>query len=466
VRHAAFVTTLVLAVAAAAQEPPPPPSSDDGALARRVDDLAQQLGAAQARIDRQAAELAALRADVNAQRADAHPTFRVGRFAVTLFGFVQADGVLYSQASADELNPSTGQPLNETRFLIRRARLRADADYGPVAGALELDGNTVSGAVARITNAEVSACWRRCGGDGVPLVMGTMGLLRIPFGFEVQEKDYVRLFLERSNVMRALFPGEYDLGLRAQGGWRWLRYQVAVMNGHPSGDKQFALVDPAASKDVLGRVGVDTRPARVAVAGGLSALWGTGFHRGTPSSKDQLVWRDANGDGQVDITEIQGVVGQPGTPSQTFSRYALGVDARVAVTLPRVGALTVYGELVWATNLDRALVPADRVAAGRDLRELGWYLAATQELGRYAAVGVRYDRYNPDQDAREQVGANLVARDLTFSSLALVLAGAYPPYGRLTLEYDRNTNALGRAANGAPATLGSDVLTLRAQVLF
>ena len=118
---------------------------------------------------------------------------------------MQADGVVYSGASVDELNPSTGAPLNETRFLIRRARLRADADYGFLAGALELDGNTVSGPTARITNVEVSACWPRCReADRPPLVMGTLGLLRIPFGFEVQEKDYVRLFLERSNVARAL----------------------------------------------------------------------------------------------------------------------------------------------------------------------------------------------------------------------------------------------------------------------
>ncbi|MCU1283131.1 MAG: phosphate-selective porin, partial [bacterium] len=319
----------------------------------RVDDLARQLGEAQARLDRQAAELRALRADLDAQK-DAHAAFRVGRFAVALFGFVQADGVVYSSASVDEVNPSTGAPLNETRFLIRRARLRADADYGYIAGSIELDGNTVSGPTARITTVEVSACWPRCAGERPPLVMGTLGLVRIPFGFEVQEKDYVRLFLERSNVARAFFPGEYDLGARVQGGWRRLRWQVAAMNGHPSGDKQLALVDPTASKDFLGRVGADARPhARLTIIGGVSALYGTGFSRGTRSTKDTLVWRDANGDGQVDTTEIVGVVGQPATSSRTFSRNALGGDLRVPIDLPRVGPLTDYGENTWATNHER-----------------------------------------------------------------------------------------------------------------
>ena len=297
--------------------------------------------------------------------------------------------------------------------------------------------------------------------------MATLGLMRIPFGFEVQQKDYTRLFLERSNVMRALFPGEFDLGARLQGGWRWLRWQVAAMNGHPSGDTQFALVSPTQSKDFLGRVGADTTPhARLRIVSGFSALWGTGFHSGTPDTKDQLVWRDTNGDGQVDVTELLGIDGQPGLPSRTFTRYAVGGDLRVVSQLPRLGQLEVYGEIVWATNLDRALMPADPIAAGRPLRELGWYVAATQELGRFASVGVRYDRYDPDADARATVGASIVPRDLTFATLAAVAAVEWRPRARLSLEYDRNTNALGRTASGAPATLGSDVVTVRGQVVF
>ena len=42
--------------------------------------------------------------------------------------------------------------------------------------------------------------------------MGTMGLFKIPFGFEIIQSDRDRLFMERANVMRALFPGEYDAG--------------------------------------------------------------------------------------------------------------------------------------------------------------------------------------------------------------------------------------------------------------
>jgi hypothetical protein len=481
VGRALIVVVLLGAAHAVAEEPR---DARVEALERRVAELERmqhvnEPGDAHATIDARPAPLAPLASPIETgiplgtASREATPLapfaspmlIKLGGFRLVLSGFVQADGVLYNQASVDEVNPATGVPLNQTRFLIRRAHLRTDLDYGVVSGALELEASTVQGANVRLFAAEVSLRWPTA--TTVPYAMATIGLFRIPFGFENQERDYVRLFMERSSIIRALFPGENDLGVRVQGGWRAFRYQLAAMNGHPVAEQQYALLDPTRSKDFLGRLGVDTPlTRRVQAEVGLSALWGTGFHTGTPATKNGIAWNDSNGNGQVDPTEIIGIAGQPAVPSQTFTRYALGGDVRLVVAVPRLGALQLYGELVWATNLDRGLLPADPVGVGRDLRELGWYVGATQALTRWAALGIRYDRYDPDADAREQAGANLVARDRTFTTLAVVVAALYRQYGRVTLEYDHNTNGLLRDASGAPATLGSDVLTLRAQVVF
>jgi hypothetical protein len=388
------------------------------------------------------------------------------RFNFNLSGFIQADAVAYSQASADEIDFSTGQPLNETRFYLRRARLGISADYRIVSAYLEFDANTFQGPVARISAGDVTIKWPTKNPDTLPYLSGSLGLLRIPFGFEVQEFDFVRLFLERSNMAKAFFPGEFDLGVRAQGAYRILRVQLAVMNGHPSGDKQFALRDPTRSKDVVGRAGVDVRVGRMRLTGGLSALWGTGFSPGSGPTKNGLQWNDTNNDGQVSGSEITGLPGQPAIASQTFTRWAVGADLRVTVEVPKIGELALYGECTFASNLDRGLMPADPIGAGRELRELGWYLAATQQLTRWAAIGVRYDRYDPDADATQQIAARLVPRDRTFSTVSIVAAGMYAPYARLSLEYDHNQNALGRTASGAPTSLGSDVITIRGQVVY
>ncbi len=201
------------------------------------------------------------------------------------------------------------------------------------------------------------------------------------------------------------------------------------------------------------------------LAAGVSADTGSGFHEGSGTSKDRLVWRDDNGDGIVQSTEVQVIAGSSATPSEQFHRFALGADARVGIRFGEHARFELRAELIRASNMDRALEPADPIGAGHDLRELGWYLGATQELTAWGLVGVRYDRYDPDQDAREQEPVQVVPRDRSYSTLSLLAMLRYAE-ARLTLQYDRNKNALGRAENGAPTSLASDVLTLRAQLRF
>ena len=104
-----------------------------------------------------------------------------------------------------------------------------------------------------------------------------------------------------------------------------------------------------------------------------------------------------------------------------------------------------YGELVYATNLDRASFVADPVAAARDLRELGFYVGADAGADPWAAIGVRYDRYDPDRDANDLRGGVQVPRDSSYSTLVGRRGAALSPAtAGCILEYDHNTNALGR----------------------
>ena len=387
-------------------------------------------------------------------------------FAVRINGFVQVDAVLFRQDSEDQLDGATGQPLNETRFVIRRARLRAEADAKYVGARLEIDGNTVAGTQVRLLGAEAWTQWPASQGQ-TPYLGASVGLFKIPFGREVQQYDPDRLFLERSSVVKALFPGEYDLGVRMYGGWRLLRYSVAAMNGEPSGEQAFAARDPNRSKDLVLRLGIDTDVMKVVkIRAGLSGVYGTGFSPGSLASKDVLSWRDDNDDGQVQLSEIQVILGRAATPSANFSRDALGVDAELTVKIPRIGALQISGELLWARNLDRGLLPADPIASGRDLRELGYYLGVTQSISSYARIGIRYDYYDPDADRQEQRAALRVPVSTAFSTLAVTAAVQHPRYGRLALEYNNNHNSLGRSASGIPTTLGRDSVVARAQVAF
>jgi hypothetical protein len=384
--------------------------------------------------------------------------------------------------------------LNEDRFVLRRARLRAERDYGLLHGVFEIDANTVNGPQVRPINVEASIKWppekayartpwaydptspalagappsgteTEVAKQG-PWFMVTAGLFRTPFGFDVQELDFQRPWLERATVSYALFPESFDLGVRLAGGFSFLRYELGIMNGDPIGERTFPGRDPNKSKDLVFRIGGATEVAKgIHFEAGASGLTGRGFSAGQPATKDVIQWEDSNDDGVVDASEIHISAGSPATPSQGFKRFAVGADARAGIVIAPLGELALRAEIVRAENLDRGLFMSDPIAATRDLRQFGWYAGLSQEVTRWAMVGVRYDRYNPDADAREQTPFAIVPRDPSMSTWSFT-AVARASIARLIAQYDHRTNSLGRDASGAPAKLADDSFTLRAEARF
>ena len=399
------------------------------------------------------------------RRAETAPPVTTVRTGLSLNGFLQAD-VAIRQSAQDQLN-TAGAPLNSDRFNIRRARIRAALDREYIAGAVEFDGNTTNGPTARVLDAEASLRWPAASATDLPLLMATIGAFKIPFGFEVGQSDRDRLFLERSTAERAFFPGEYDLGARLQGGWRFARYQFAVMNGEPAGESAgFPGRDPNHQKDFVGRVGVDTSIVeRLGISAGVSALSGEGFHPGSAATKPSIQWTDQNQDGIFQSSEVTFKAGAAAKPSANFSRQAVGFDLRLVGHLLPLGETTAYGEFYLAKNLDRAILPADPLAGGRDSNEVGGYVGFTQEILRHGIVGFRYDYYNPDRDSTDTQKAVTVPQSFIYQTFAFT-AALQAPAGRLIVEYDVNTNHLGRDVNGLPTNLKDNAVSLRGEVKF
>jgi hypothetical protein len=462
--------------------PPPAPPPPPPATAASVEEVKGDLTTTDASVEALKADLGKLTEDLAAERAarsaaearieelarsiqNAPPLVGASRLGLSLSGFLQADLPL-RQSSQDEINGTSNDLLNQNRFSLRRARLKVGLSRTYVEGAFELDASTVSGPALRPVNAEVSL--KLPGAPGAPpLVMATVGLFKTPFGFEIIESDRDRQFMERSTAEQALFPGEYDLGLRLSGGWRFLRYALGVMNGEPLGERTLPGRDPNQAKDLVGRVGIDVGVTEaLSVRGGFSALSGTGFHRGSPATKDVIQWRDLNNNRLIDNGELVVVPGASPTASFNFDRHALGADLGASLVWPGLGRTTLYGELYLAQNLDRALLPYDPSSpTAPSARELGWYLALLQELGPHFVVGARFDSYDPDRDASETQVGKLVTRNRAFNTLALN-AALVSPHARLMFEYDRNRNHMGRDLQGRPTNLRDDAFILRGQVSF
>jgi hypothetical protein len=381
---------------------------------------------------------------------------------ISTYAYVQSQYETH-QDSQSQLSAS-GTSLEKDRFSIRRARAALIGEWEFAAMVLELDANTTNGPQVDLRKAEASLQYRP-DRKAPPIVMATIGLFDTPFGYELDESPRQRFFMERTTASQALFPGEPDLGFRLAGAASFFRWTLAAQNGVPLGQASpYVEQDPTGTEDVYFRFGADTHPlSDLQVAGDVSAMRGVGFHPGSTPTGPSLEWQDIDQSGTVPLSSLVGVEAQSGTPSQNFTRWAVGADLRMSYRW-WLGVTKIYGEFVVAQNLDRGLYVADPVASGIDTRELGFYGALVQEVTKWGAVGLRYDFYDPNSNAFDKRGGNLIPFSEAITTISPMAALVLPDRARLVIQYDAIHNAYARSALGVPANLQDNVLTLRFQV--
>jgi hypothetical protein len=383
-------------------------------------------------------------------------------YGLKIGGYVQAQ-YQHNAVSEDQLQQG-GAPLNQDEFLVRRARLRLDRGWDFASATLELDAGTVRGPRVGIRRAEGSLFYRGQNAKQLPPLVGlSIGILDIPFGFELADSARVRWFMERSLGSSALFPTEMDAGAKLFGAVSFLRYAVAVTNGEPV-DERGLPRDPNGSKDVSGRFGAELALGdKLALSGGTSFAVGKGFHAGSDATKSNVVWNDVNQDGVAQPTELVGVSGSAATPSENFDRWAIGLDLQVGLQTS-LGRSTLYGEAFVASNHDRGFLPSDPVATTLDARQAGGYVALTQELTRYGVVGFRAAVYDPSSDIVETRATKLLPKTQTVKTFSPLVGVVLPDRARLLLQYDFVRDYLARDAVGVPTDADNDQWTLRLQV--
>jgi hypothetical protein len=383
---------------------------------------------------------------------------------VRIGGYIQAQ-YESNQLSENQLDQS-GSPLNQDRFSVRRARLRLDRGWEYANATLELDASTTRGVNVGIRRAEGALLYRGKNSDDLPpLVMVTLGVTDIPFGFELLESSEVRPFMERSLGSLALFPTEMDIGVKVSGAVSFLRYAFALTNGEPVNNLPGSFPsDPNSNKDFSGRVGVETQPTKaLVISGGTSFYQGTGFHPGTPATKASFTWLDINEDRMIEENELQAVPATAATPSSNFNRWAYALDAELAL-LTRFGATRLVAEGFLASNLDRGYLPADPGLSGINLREAGGYAELIQDVTRFGEVGFRFSYYDPNADIFQSLRGRQVPTSLAVRTLSPMVALRLQDHARLSFQYDFVHDYLAKDSQGVPTDAKNNQLTLRLQV--
>lgn len=303
-----------------------------------------------------------------------------------------------------DYDPKTGAKgtiHGENRFLVRRGRLKATYQGDNSEYVLQIDA-IPDGVTLRDAEASLIDTW-------TPLnIKLTVGQFKIPFGYEVLQSSSDREMPERSRMIRALFPGERDRGLRINASYQALRFSGAIINGTsflPSGERAiYGTNDQSSYKDLVGRIGGDFE-----LAPGLSWVIGaSGYFGRELRTTEPRTALTPSADGTVPTSPTTA------TAPVSYSRYRrtrFGVDTQAYFDVPSVGGLALKAEFIWARDKGRdfqgraadpcgvwdptARSPGD---GGGSNNGQGFYVTLVQNIGdRFGAVA-RYDQWDPNTE--------------------------------------------------------------------
>ena len=266
----------------------------------------------------------------------------------------------------------------------------------------------------------------------------TMGQFKVPFGFEVLQSSGDREMMERTAVIRALFPGERDRGFRLQYTYDFFKLQAAVINGNQiiTPTDPHGTADQSSWKDIAARAGVDLD----LVAIGVSTHVGR-FLRQTRAPS----------------------MAMPVAGYDRFSRLRLGGDAQLYLDIPAVGGLTLRGEAIWSRDEQMSFGGVEPAADHcKDADRFGWYATLVQNVGDVFALAVRLDQYDPTSNLSDDCAMMSVItaadRDKQ-TNLGVALLAYISGNLKATLAYDHFGEQEGSKRD-------NDALTVQLQAKF
>ncbi|MGC8833608.1 MAG: porin [Armatimonadota bacterium] len=259
----------------------------------------------------------------------------------------------------------------KSNFTVRRGRLKAVYSGAQSNYTLQIDA-TEGGVALRDAYGE----WMPR-----PNVVFWFGQFKVPFGFEIEQSSSDREMPERTEVIRALFPGERDRGIRLT---HLLGSKTTLDLGVFNGNGVTTAADQDNHKNVVARVKHSITPSWDL---GLSGYWGKAKVGASAEVKDtrQKMTGDFNGDGVPETIEVT-VPGKPAVPGVYGKQNRFGIDMQVY----NIFGCTLKGEWI------RGKQP-DPKAVSKDVQ--GWYALLNVPMGISWLLTSRYDEYDPDTNA-------------------------------------------------------------------
>ena len=351
---------------------------------------------------------------------------------------------------------NSGRVTSFDRWLVRRARLKAtyvgeNAEY-----MLQID-STGDGTFLRDAEATFVDTWTPLG------FRVTVGQFKVPFGYEVLQSSSDREMPERARVIRDLFPGERDRGLRLTARWEWLRFQGALVNGNFTNDSIYGSFDQNRYMTTYLRLGADFDFLVFDVS------FAIGENLPTTQNQPALTIVDTNMDGIIQNSEVT----RPALTMRRVGIWRLGANAQAYFDIPGVGGLAIKGEMVLSKDENREFrgVMADPC---RDLKGFGWIATVNQNIGDFFGIAARFDQWNPNRDANTSMAcmaASDRANDDTVNTLGIGPLLYISPNLKLSAIYEHVWRSQLYYGIGSPnvapnRAIAGDYFTLQLQARF
>lgn len=265
--------------------------------------------------------------------------------------------------------------------------------------------------------------------------------------YEVEYSSSQREVLERSKVIRAIYPGEREIGLKVEynGSKIPLKFQLMTMNGNFNKGTESKDVD--SRKDLMGRI---VYSAKIADAGigidfGVNGYYGGNLAKYNPYVK--------NSDGTSDSIKVWSYLDKNWT------------GAEIQIFADVLGGMAIKGEYITGVNSSASAIAATATMAQMkaDPSKLknfsGYYLYFIKNIGSKDQFVARYDYYDPNNKLKGDAAGS----DIYYKTWTLALQHYLNDNIRISLNFEMPKNEI----NSSNTTEKKDnVLGVRIQAKF
>jgi hypothetical protein len=250
--------------------------------------------------------------------------------------------------------------------------------------------------------------------------------------YEVEYSSSQREVLERSRVIRAIYPGEREIGVKLEyiGSKIPLKFQLMAMNGNFTGSQA---KDFDSRKDLMGRLVYSIKLPNAGLGIDLGA---NGYYGGNRIKYNPFV---STLDGTLDSTSYKA--------GDYLDKNWIGGEIQVFADI--LGGLAIKGEYVAGVNSASSATNQDSKAKLADMRKdptrlrnfSGYYIYLIKNIGSRNQFVAKYDYYDPNT----KLSGDAAKNELYYQTLTIAWQYYLNDNIRLSLNYEmpkNETNAL------------------------